>query len=175
MNSILKRRSVRQYTDQKVSDEVIKKLLEAAMSAPSAGNERPWHFIIVKDKKTLGRLSQTHRNASMIEQAQAAIVVCGDINLEIKKGMWVQDCAAATENILIEVEENNLGAVWVGIYPREDRVGYVKKVFDLPVNIIPLCIIPVGYPAERFDTPNRYDGTRVHYENWRILIKFQHF
>ncbi|MBI4810295.1 MAG: nitroreductase family protein, partial [Ignavibacteriales bacterium] len=131
MNSIFRRRSIRQYTDQQVSDELIKQLLEAAMSAPSAGNERPWHFILVRDKSTLNKLSQTHRNASMIKNASLAIIVCADLNLEIKKDMWIQDCSAATENILIEVEELGLGAVWVGIYPREERVNYIKSIFNL--------------------------------------------
>jgi len=136
------------------------------MSAPSAGNEQPWHFIVVKDTQMLERLSQTHRHASMIKQAAAAIVVCGDLNLEIKKGMWVQDCSASTENILIEVEELNLGAVWVGVYPHEDRIKHVQKLFDLPINIIPMSIVPIGYPAEKFDTYSRYDESRVHYEAW---------
>jgi len=166
MNSIFRRRSIRRYKEQEVSDEQIKKLLEAAMSAPSAGNERPWHFIVVKDKITLDKLSQTHRNAAMIKNASAAIVVCGDLSLEVKKDMWVQDCSAATENILIEVEELGLGAVWVAVYPREERVKYVKDIFDLPKNIIPLCIIPVGYPDEKFEITNRYDEKRVHNEKW---------
>lgn len=166
MNSILRRRSIRQYTGQKIQDEHIKKILEAAMSAPSAGNEQPWHFIVVKDAQTLERLSQTHRHASMIKQAAVAIVVCGDLNREIKKGMWVQDCSAATENILIEVEELNLAAVWVGVYPREDQVEYVKNLFNLPNPIIPLSIVSVGYPAECFEPTNRFDESRIHYEQW---------
>jgi len=166
MNPILRRRSIRQYTEQKIQDSDIRKILEAAMSAPSAGNEQPWHFIVVKDAQTLDKLSQTHRHASMIKHTAVAIVVCGDLNREIKKGMWVQDCSAATENILIEVEELNLGAVWVGVYPREDRVEYIKQLFNLPVNIIPLSIVPIGYPAESFETPIRYDETRVHCEGW---------
>lgn len=102
----------------------------------------------------------------MIAQASIAIVVCGDINLEIKKGMWVQDCAAATENILIEVEELMLGAVWVGIYPREDRVEYVRNVFSLPPHIIPFSIVPVGYPVMDVNIPDRHDASRIHYDNW---------
>ncbi len=166
MNSILRRRSIRQYTGQKIQDEHIKKILEAAMCAPSAGNEKPWHFIVVKDAQMLERLSQTHRHASMIKQAAAAIVVCGDLNSEIKKGMWIQDCSAATENILIEIEELNLGAVWVGVYPREDRVGYVKNLFNLSNYIIPLSIVSVGYPAEHFEPISRFDKSRIHYERW---------
>ena len=166
MNSIFKRRSIRKYTEQFVSDELVKKLLEAAMSAPSAGNERLWHFVVVRDKSILEKLSSISRNAYMIKDASVAFVVCADLNLEIKKGMWVQDCSAATENILIEVEDLNLGAVWVGVYPRDDRVATVKSTINLPINIIPLSIIPVGYPAEKFITPSRYDESRVHLDKW---------
>jgi nitroreductase len=167
MNSIFRRHSVRDYTDKAVADVTIHNILKAAMCAPSAGNERPWHFIVVKDKATLQHLSATHRHASMIARASVAIVICGDLDLEIKKSMWIQDCSAATENILIEVEELMLGAVWVGIYPREDRIEYVKKVFSLPVNIIPFSIVPIGYPAVNTDCPDRFDPSRIHYDRWK--------
>jgi nitroreductase len=166
MNSILRRRSIRQYTEQKIQNADIKKILEAAMSAPSAGNEQPWHFLIIEDTQTLDRLSRTHRHSAMVKHAAVAIVVCGDLSREIKKDMWVQDCAAATENILIEVEELKLGAVWVAVYPRVERVEYVRKLFGLPENIVPMSIVPIGYPAEQFETSSRYDKSRVHYETW---------
>lgn len=173
MNSILKRRSIRQYTDEFVSDEHVKKILEAAMSAPSARNARPWQFIVVRDKSTLKKLSETHINASMVKNANLAIVVCGDLSKQSHKDYWVLDCSAATENILIEVEELGLGAVWVAVYPREERIKHVRKVFDLPVDIVPLCIIPIGYPAEtpeprsiRGEPKNRYDELKVHIEKW---------
>ncbi|MBI5021310.1 MAG: nitroreductase family protein [Ignavibacteriales bacterium] len=166
MDAIIRRRSIRSYTNQPISDEIIYKLLNAAMCAPSAGNERPWHFIVVRDKKQLVKLSQTHRNASMISDAQAAIVVCADLELEIKQGMWVQDCSAATENILIEATDLGLGAVWVGVYPREDRVKYITDFFSLPKHIIPLCIISLGYPAEQVEQTERFDKSRIHIEQW---------
>jgi nitroreductase len=166
MNAIFRRHSTRKYSGKPVADNLIHSILKAAMCAPSAGNERPWHFIVVRDKSTLQRLSTAHRHASMIAHAPIGIVVCGDIDLEVKKGMWAQDCAAATENILIEVEELMLGAVWVGIYPREDRVEYVRNVFSLPPNIIPFSIVPIGYPAMDVNIPDRYDSLRIHYDNW---------
>jgi nitroreductase len=166
MNSIFKRRSIRQYTDEFVSDEHVNKILEAAMSAPSARNARPWHFIVARDKSTLEKLSNTHANASMIKNANAAIVVCGDLSKQSHKDYWVLDCSAATENILIEVEELGLGAVWVAVYPREERINHVIKVFNLPNNIIPLCIVPIGYPAETPEPKIRYDESKVHCEKW---------
>ncbi|MBI5475968.1 MAG: nitroreductase family protein [Ignavibacteriales bacterium] len=166
MNSIFTRRSIRRYTNKQVSDEYINLLLRAAMSAPSAGNERPWHFLVIKDHSTLQQLSKTHFHASMVALAQAAIIICADLNLEIKKGMWVQDSSAAAENILIEATELGLGAVWVGVYPREERVKHISNLFMLPNNIIPFCIIPFGYPDEQPESINRFDQTRIHFEKW---------
>lgn len=166
MNAIFKRRSIRKYTEQEVSDDLIKKLLEAAMCAPSAGNERPWQFIVIKDKERLAKLSDVSPYAKMTKDASAAIIVCSDLSLEKFPGYWVQDCSAATQNILLEVTDNDLGAVWLGVYPMQDRVDYVKNLFNLPENIIPFSVIPVGYPAQLPEAPDRYDESRVHHEQW---------
>jgi nitroreductase len=166
MNAIFRRRSIRKYTADAVSDDVIKKLLEAGMSAPSAGNQRPWQFVVVKDKATLTKLADVSPYAKMTAHAAAAILVCGDLEREAHKGFWVQDCSAATENMLIEVEDQCLGAVWLGIYPREDRVQSIRQLLQIPEQVIPFALIPVGYPAETKVTPSRYDASRVHYERW---------
>ena len=166
MNAILKRRSIRKYAQTEVPDDLIKKLLEAGMSAPSAGNERPWQFVVVKDKETLAKLADASPYAKMTKDAPVAILVCGDLNLEHHQGFWVQDCSAATENILIEVEDLHLGAVWIGIYPVAERVEYLRKVLSIPNQVIPFALIPVGYPAETKVTPSRYDASRVHYDRW---------
>lgn len=138
----------------------------AAMAAPSAGNQRPWHFIVVREKSTLARLSDSSPYAKCVKDAPLAIVVCGDILQEVHKGFWTQDCAAATQNMLIAVEEKGLGAVWVGIYPLQDRIAYIRHVFELPENIVPFSIIPVGYPDEKKEAKMRFDPTRIHSEHW---------
>lgn len=166
MNAIFQRRSIRKYTEQDISEELIEKLLSAAMSAPSAGNERPWHFIVVKDKARLAKISEVSPYAGMTKNARLAIVVCGDLTQERFKGFWVQDCSAATQNILLEVTDNNLGAVWLGIYPLQERIEYLQKLFSLPGHIIPFSVIPIGHPAQAPDAPDRYDGSRVHNEAW---------
>lgn len=166
MNSIFKRRSIRQYTNQNVSDEDVRKLLEAAMCAPSASNVRPWHFIVVRDKSIMEELSLTHQYAAMVKNASVAIVVCGDYTLHSHKDYWTLDCSAATENILIEVTELNLGAVWVAVFPRETRIEHVRNLLKLPENIMPLCIIPIGHPAEKPDISKRFDESRIHFEEW---------
>lgn len=166
MNAILARRSIRKYTEQPVSEEVIKEILEAAMSAPSAGNEQPWHFIVINDRKILAEIPKFHPYSQMLKDAPVAILVCGDEQLEKYKGFWVQDCSAATENILIAVQEKGLGAVWLGIYPEEDRVAGIRQLLNIPANIIPLSLIPIGYPGEEKPPANRYDPTRIHYNKW---------
>ena len=166
MDSILRRRSIRKYKQESIPDDLIKKLLEAAMSAPSAQNQRPWHFIVITDKAILTTLAHASPHSKMTQDAPVAILVCGDLEREIAKGFWVQDCSAATENILIEVEEQHLGAVWVGIYPREKRVVYIRNVLHIPKHIVPFALIPIGYPAETKTVPNRYDESRVHYNRW---------
>jgi nitroreductase len=166
MKAILTRRSVRKYNDQPVSEKIIRELLEAAMSAPSAGNQQPWEFIVINDRKILDEIPQVHPYAQMCRQAPAAILVCGDLEREAHKGFWVQDCSAATENLLIAVNDQGLGAVWVGVYPREDRVKGLRDLVQLPDHIIPFALVPIGYPAEKKPPSNRFDLERIHYNKW---------
>ena len=166
MEAIFKRRSIRRYTNDDVPEEMIKTILEAAMNAPSAGNEQPWHFMVIKNKETLKTLAGASPYARMLKDSPLVIIVCGDLNLEKHRGYWILDCSAATENILIEVAALNLGAVWLGIYPLQERIEYIKKQFGLPEYIIPFSIIPVGYPAQEIKLVNRYNQERVHYEKW---------
>ena len=166
MDPVLLRRSIRKYTPQNVSAEIIEYLLEAAQSAPSAGNEAPWHFIVVNSRSLLDKISELHPNAGPLKEAPAAIVVCCDINLEKHKGFWVQDCSAATENILIAAKTKGLGSVWLGFYPREDRIESLRKLFWLPENIVPFSAVALGYPAEDKPYQKRFSSQRVHYNGW---------
>jgi nitroreductase len=166
MEAILSRRSIRRYTAQPVPDELIKELLEAATSAPSAGNEQPWHFIVIKDRGILDEIPKYHPYSQMVREAPAAILVCCDLQLDRHDGMWVQDCSAATENLLIAVQAKGLGAVWLGVYPRKDRVTGLRKLLGIPEHIIPFSLVPMGYPAEHKPKANRYDISRVHDNRW---------
>ncbi|MTI65876.1 MAG: nitroreductase family protein [Firmicutes bacterium] len=166
MKEILNRRSIRKYTDEKIDTLVIGDLLKAAMAAPSAGNEQPWEFIVIKNKNTLKDLTKIHPYASMLKEADTAIIVCGNLNKQKFEGYWAQDVSAATENILIEAEHKNLGAVWLGVYPTEDRVKSIKAMFNLPNYIIPFSIISLGYKNEEKEPTNRYDKSKIHYERW---------
>lgn len=166
MNAILNRKSIRKYKDTKVNDEILEELLKAGMQAPSAGNEQPWEFIVLRNKDIMAKITEFHPYSKMLLNTDVAIVICGDESKEVFKGFWVQDCSAATENILLAAEEKGLGAVWLGVYPIEDRVEGIKKLLNLPDGVIPLSIIPVGYPDEQREAADRFNTARIHYDRW---------
>jgi len=160
------RRSIRKYNECEISEETINKIIEAGMEAPSAINEQPWHFIVITDKEILNKMPEIHPHALMAKQATIGILICGDLSLEKAEGFWVQDCSAATQNILLAVHALGLGAVWTGVYPRKERVNGFKEFFKLPENIIPFAFIPVGFPAEKSFKAERFKKSRIHYNNW---------
>ena len=166
MDAILSRRSIRAYTSQAVPDDVVTELLQGAMSAPSAGNEQPWHFLVLTDRQILNEIPTFHAYSQMLREAPLAILVCGDERLEKYQGYWVQDCSAATENILIAVQAKGLGAVWLGIYPVEERVVAMRALLGIPDHVIPFSLISIGYPAEQKPRAHRYDPSRIHQNRW---------
>jgi nitroreductase len=166
IEAILSRRSIRRYTNDPLPDLVVNEILRAAMSAPSAGNEQPWHFVVIRDRKTLDRIPEVHPHAQMLKEAPVAILICGDMGLEKHKGFWVQDCSAATENMLLAASAKGLGAVWLGIYPREDRVDGLRRMLDIPKGVIPFSLIPLGHPAEEKPREDRFNIDRIHLERW---------
>ncbi|WP_425803399.1 nitroreductase family protein [Desulfitobacterium sp. Sab5] len=166
MNVILNRKSIRKYKDIKLSDDIVEELLRAGMQAPSAANEQPWEFVVLRDKEIMKKITEFHPYSKMLLNTNLAIVVCGDKGKEVLKDFWVQDCSAATENILLAAEDKGLGAVWLGVYPIEDIVDALKKLLSLPESVIPLSIIPVGYPNEQRETVSRFNKSRIHYNRW---------
>jgi nitroreductase len=167
LEAILTCRSVRDYLSQPIPDQILKQLLEAAMQAPSAGNQKPWHFIILSDREVLEALVRVLPYGQCLAKAPLGIAVCADLAEERYPGYWVQDCSAATENILLASHALGLGAVWLGIYPVEDRVKNVKNILGLPESVIPMSIISVGYSAVTQELPERrYDELRVHKNHW---------
>ncbi|MFW6016538.1 MAG: nitroreductase family protein [bacterium] len=166
MDAVLNRRSIRKYQDREVAEEDIDDLLKAGMSAPSAGNEQPWHFIVIKDKEILAKIPEIHEYADMAEEAPVAILVCGDLNEQKHGGFWDQDCAAATQNILLTIQDKGLGGVWCGIHPNKKRINEFKELFELPEDVIPFSLIPLGYPAERKPPAERFDESKIHINKW---------
>ena len=161
---LLKRRSVRKFTDEKVSKAIIDDLLHAAMSGPSACNRRPWEFFVITNETVLKNLKDSSRFTKI--DAQLAFVVCGNLEYALPKDMaeyWIQDCSAATENILLRVTDLGLGAVWCGIYPQKRAEEKVRQLLNLDVNLVPLNVIYIGYPNEEPTARDQYDGSKIHY------------
>ncbi|MEG1255429.1 nitroreductase family protein [Clostridium sp.] len=171
MDEILERKSIRKYTEKSISDEQMEEILRAAMASPSAGNQQPWDFIVVRSKETMNDIMKVSQHAAPLKSAPVAIVVCGDEAKEKYKGYWVQDCSAAVENILLKVTEMGLGAVWIGVYPEQDRVDGLKRIFNLPDTVIPLAVVPVGYAAEDKADVDRFNKDRIHYEIWNGKVE----
>ena len=167
LEAIHNRRSIRKYTDQPVSDDLIEKILRAGMMAPSAGNQQPWQFIVIRDRKKLEEISARHPYADMAKSAQVGIVVCGDMKLAARHNpFWVQDVSACTENMLLTIHDLGLGGVWISSYPIENRIKLFCDVCLLPDHVIPLAFIPIGYPAEKIRTQDRFKKDRIHKEEW---------
>ena len=166
INAILKRRSIRRYSGKPVNKSDVELLLKAGMYAPSARNEQPWHFIIIDDRSLLIRIREIHPYAGMLADAELAILVCGDEDLELSKGYWSVDCAAATQNILLAAHSVGLGAVWLGVYPRSERQKDIRELFDLPGHVHPFSLISIGYPGEEKPIPERFKEERIHRNQW---------
>ena len=165
MKAIFERRSIRKYQDREIPREIIEDLLRAGMCAPSAVNERPWHFIVMRNRDVLNRIADVHPYAQMVREAPLVVAVCSDLSLERAPGYWSQDCSAATENILLEARDKGIGSVWLGVHPNQERKQELGFIMNVPENVEVFSLISLGYPAEEKITPDRYDESRVHWEN----------
>lgn len=161
--AIISRRSIRRYTGKPVSQDMVDKLLRAGMSAPSASNLQPWQFVVIDERSLLDAVPGFHPHAAMIKEAPLAILVCGEPE---SSRYWQQDCAAATENILLAAHALGMGAVWLGLHPREDRVKGMRELVQVPEDVVPMALIAVGYAAEEKPPSNRYNEAKVHQNRW---------
>jgi nitroreductase len=160
---IFARRSIRAYTDERLTESEITSLLQAGMAAPSANNRQPWHMVVVTDKDMLKALADVHSYGKMLPHAALAIVICGDPSLS---DWWVQDCSAATENILVAAAGLGLGGVWLGCHGRPEREQAIRGLLDIPDHVGVLCIISIGHPGERKEPRTQYNPARVHKNKW---------
>ena len=162
--ALLKRRSVRKFTEETVTDDMIDEILHAAMSGPSACNRKPWEFYVAKSEESREKLRGTSPATRM--NAPLAIVVCGNLEKALpddKQGFWIQDTSAAVENILLRVADLGLGAVWCGVHPMERAIGKVREALELPEHISPLGLIWIGHPVDTPEPRDQYDESCVHY------------
>ena len=166
---IHQRKSVRNYIDKKVSKEQLETLIRAGMAAPTAVNKQPWAFIAIDDRKTLDKLGESLPYAKMLKNAPAAIVVCGDLTKALEgweQEFWIQDCSAASQNILLAAESMGLGAVWTAAYPAKDRMKTVTDILELPKHIIPLNVIPVGSPKGIEQPKDKWKPENLKWNKW---------
>jgi len=169
LSAIHSRKSVRHYTGEPVSRKDLETLVKAGMAAPTAVDRRPWAFVIVTDVATLNKLAEGLPSSKMIVQAKQAIMVCGVFTKALGgegREFWVQDCSAATENILLAAEAIGLGAVWTGMYPSAQRVEYVQRVLGIPREVVPLNVIAVGHPTGEDRPKDKFDPNNIHWEKW---------
>ena len=162
--ALLKRRSIRKFKDEKISEELINELLIAAMSAPSACNKKPWEFFVITNEEKLQELKKASRFARY--DAPLAIVVCGNLSKTLPLQLstyWIQDCSAATQNILLRVTDLGLGAVWCGAHPQKNVEKKIKEILDLSDKLVPLNIIFIGYPNQEVEPRTQLEEKKIHY------------
>lgn len=157
LQNIYTRTSIRQFSGASIPNDTIQLLLRAGMAAPSAMNKQPWRFVVVSNASLRHRIGEELSNVGVdkMDKAAVAIVVCGDTTVTTGSGaeFWVQDCSAASENILLAANACRLGAVWCGVYPDAERVNKLRDILNLPSNIVPLNVIPVGRPLAGVNNP----------------------
>lgn len=166
IETLMTRTSIRSFTDRPVSADTIEMLLRAGMAAPTAVNKQPWHFVVINDRAKLDELGGNGRQSQMWQESTLAIAVCGNMEKALEgpaQAFWIQDCSAATENILLAAHALGLGAVWTGCYPMEERMANVTQVLNLPEHIVPLCVIVMGYPNENPNPKDKWKPENVTY------------
>lgn len=164
INNIMARKSVRSFTGKTVEQQKTDMLVKAAMAAPSGRDKRPWEIIVVNDKEILNKLAKELPSGRIIGGAPMAIIIAGDVS--ISSDLWIMDCSAAAQNLLLTAQALGLGAVWTAAYPSDKNVKAVQKALSLPENVIPLTVIPVGYPKGDTKAKDKFDKKKIHYNKW---------
>ncbi len=166
MEALYTRRSVRKFQNKPVPTELIEEAVKAAMFAPSARNQQPWEFIIIDKRELLDQVPEFSPHAAMAKGAPAGVLICFNKEYEVAEGFFPQDLGAATQNLLLALHAEGLGAVWTGVYPREERIAGFTKLFSLPENVIPYSFTIIGYPEKTTGPVDRFKKERVHYNKW---------
>lgn len=168
IDCIMTRASVRSYTDRQVEDSIVNKILRAGMAAPTAANQQPWHFVVITEQNLKDSITASFKYAKMVEGCSFAVVVCGDMDNLFNGdmpdgGFWVQDCSAASENMLLAAHALGIGGVWCGIYPLKDREERLSSILNLPSNLTPLNVMAFGYPSQPAAPKDKWDSAKIHY------------
>lgn len=165
-DALINRRSIRKYTNQKISADHINTILKAAMYAPSAMNSQAWHFIVIDSKEVLLNTLKSIPYAEMLKQSAAAILVCGDSAVEKNESWLLQNCSAAIQNILLSAHGLGIGSCWIAIHGMDEVYKNIKNQFDLPDNIVPVSLISLGYPDETITAEERFKQDKIHFNKW---------
>ncbi len=166
MKAIYQRRSIRKFTKDPIENTLLMECIKAGMNAPSAGNQMPWEFIVIDQRELLNAIMNIHPHSAMLSTATVAVLIGGDLSKETRQGYWMQDCAACTQNILLAATSLGLATVWLGVYPRQDRVEGLRKLFHLPEHIIPFSLVPIGHAAEEKAPNDKFFPERIHRNGW---------
>jgi len=167
MKEIFARASVRSFLPDPVGEDKTDLLLRAAMAAPSAGNEQPWEFVVVQDREVIDGIQRAHPHARMLSEAPACVVICADTaRAKFDEPFWIQDCSAATENLLLVAVHLGLSAVWLGVWPIEERVKGLQELLGMPETVIPFSAVALGVPKTPAVPRQNYDPSRIHRERW---------
>ena len=165
LKAIMTRRSIRTWTDEPVVAEEQKIILDAAMNAPSAADARPWHFVTIDSRAVIQKFTEMG-GTEMLAESTLMVLVCGDVSKEIYPGFWPQDCSCAAQNMQLAAHDIGIGCVWIAVYPIEERVQLCREILNVPDSITPFALLAMGVPNEVLPAEDRYDGTRVHLNNW---------
>lgn len=167
INAIMSRRSIRKFKPHKIGESSIKIILEAAMNAPSAGDGRPWHFVVIDERKKLDLIAEKVDGGNvMFKNAPLAILIFGDEEKQGFPGFYPQDCSCAAQNIYLAAHDLGLGTVWIALWNVEPRIKGIKEIIEFPDKLVPFAIFPLGYPDENLPSENRYDASKVHHNKW---------
>ena len=164
--AIRARRSIRKYKPgTAIPQEHVDLLLEAAMCAPSAMNKRPWSFAVVENAALRGMLADAHPYARFLRDASLAVVVCGNPDAypqAVGKEFWPQDCAAATQTLMLQATELGYGSCWCAVYPNEARCAAFAEILGLN-KAVPFSLVVLGVADEWPDRRGFYDKSKVRY------------
>ncbi len=166
LEALYTRRSIRKFEFKNISDEVLRKILRAGMSAPNSGGQRLWQFVVIKDRDQMEKIIAAYPYAKMLRDVPIAIIVCFDKSREKYEERWQMDCATASLNILLAAHGLGLGGVWLEIYPIDERVKAIRESFDMPEYVVPFAAFGIGHPAEEKPELDRYEESLIHYDSW---------
>ena len=167
LEAIYTRRSIRKFVLKDIPDEDVTKILKAGMAAPTAGNQQPWQFIVIRSREMLDKIVEINPyTKQMLPDVPVAIMVCFDKNREKYENRWQMDCANTTLSMLLAAHMLGYGGLWLEIYPVEERIEQIRQSFDIPESVIPFALVTVGHAAEEKPPSERYDVTLVHFNTW---------